>query len=93
MVEFHALLVAKRLVIAPLYVDDGQLASIVLGERAKSWPVVRALLQRQGMPPARRSMAGLYYLPAQLRYFDIREGIAPSDGGAYAEDGPANFGP
>jgi hypothetical protein len=94
MSELKTLLVARKVVVAPLYVDDGMLAEIVLGERAKSWAVVRAMLQREGMPPTRRAFGGLYYLPAQLRFLDKREGIptSPEEAG-YAEDGPANFGP
>jgi len=88
------LLVAKKLVLAPLYVDDRLLAELVLGERAKNWPAVRAMLEREGMPPPRRAFGGLYYLPAQLHFLDKREGIAVSNmGEGYAEDGPANFGP
>jgi hypothetical protein len=94
MSELKMLLVARKLVLSPLYVDDRLLAEVVLGERAKSWPAVRAMLEREGMPPARRGFGGLYYLPAQLHFLDKREGIAASNvEGGYAEDGPANFGP
>jgi hypothetical protein len=92
MPDIQALLVGKRLLVAPLYVDDHLLSQIILGEKAKQWPAVRAMLQREGMPDPRRAMGGLYYLPAQLQFLDAREGVLHIGPAGYAEDGPANFG-
>lgn len=74
-------------VITPLYVDATLLAQIVLGEQAKRWSEVLPALERDGMPKSRRSVGGLYYLPAQLQFFNRREG----HGHDYADDGPENF--
>jgi hypothetical protein len=76
-------------VVTPLYVDAGLLAQIVLGEHAKRWSEVLPALERDGMPKSRRSVGGLYYLPAQLQFFDRREGVTHGHG--YADDGPENF--
>ncbi|MEH2474063.1 hypothetical protein V1281_004752 [Nitrobacteraceae bacterium AZCC 2161] len=76
-------------IVTPLYVDDALLAQIVLGEQAKRWSEVLPALERDGMPKSRRSVGGLYYLPAQLRFFDRREGV--THGLDYADDGPENF--
>lgn len=84
---------AGKTIVTPLYVDDHLLSQIVLGEKAKLWPAVRAMLQREGMPAARRAMGGLHYLPAQLQFFNRREGVASFNANDHAEDGPANFGP
>jgi hypothetical protein len=84
---------ASRLVIpTPLYVDDVLLAQIILGEEARSWPSVRRLFERQGMPAARATICGLYYAPAVLKFLDRREGLATFDED-YPDDGPDNFGP
>ncbi|MDP1602024.1 MAG: hypothetical protein Q8M03_02040, partial [Legionella sp.] len=62
MSEIQLLLVGKRLLIAPLYVDDGLLSQIVMGEKFKQWPAVKSMLRREGMPEPRRAMGGLHYL-------------------------------
>ena len=93
MSEIQALLVGRRLLVAPLYVDDGLLSQIVMGDKVKQWPAIKAMLRREGMPEPRRAMGSLYYLPAQLRFFDAREGLAPLDYGGFAEEAPASFGP
>jgi hypothetical protein len=49
------------------------------------------MLEREGLPKARRSIAGLYYLPALLQFLQKREGISVAYD--YNEDGPENFGP
>jgi hypothetical protein len=49
------------------------------------------MLERDGLPKARRSIAGLYYLPSLLQFFQKREGV--SAGSYFNEDGPENFGP
>jgi hypothetical protein len=85
-------LVGQKIVPAPLYIDDELLAEIVLGEKVKLWSTVRTMLQREGMPPAKRAMGGLYYLPAQLRFLDRREGLRSRHDHEYAEDGPPDFG-
>jgi hypothetical protein len=76
----------------PLYVNDGLLAEIVLGEEAHSWTDVRRVFQRQGMPAPRSTVHGLYYLPAILKFLDRREGLTAFDED-YPDDGPDNFGP
>jgi hypothetical protein len=81
-----------QIIATPLYVDDALLAEIVLGERADRWRELRNSFERQGMPTARPSVAGLYYLPAQFRFFDAYEGLADHQEG-YPEDGPDKFGP
>jgi hypothetical protein len=78
-------------IVTPLYVDADLLAQIVLGDEAKRWSEIVPALERDGMPKRRRSIGGLYYLPAQLEFFDRREGV--SHGHGYADDGPENFGP
>jgi hypothetical protein len=78
-------------IVTPLYVDAELLAHIVLGDLAKRWAEIVPALERDGMPKSRRSVGGLYYLPAQLEFFRRREGL--SRGHGYAEDGPENFGP
>lgn len=91
--EFRLLAAKGVLIPTPLYVDDGILSEIVLGEKAQRWPAIKAMLRREGMPESRRAMGGLYYLPALLRFLDAREGVAPLDYGGFAEDAPASFGP
>jgi len=93
MVELSNRLIAgtTRFIVTPFYVDDELRAQIVLGEHAKRWPDIRPMLERDGLPKARRSIAGLYYLPALLQFFQKREGV--SAGFHYNEDGPENFGP
>jgi hypothetical protein len=93
MSEFSHRLIAgtNKFFVTPFYVDDDLRARIVLGEHAKRWSDIRPLLEREGLPKARRSIAGLYYLPALLQFFQKREGI--SEGYNYDEDGPENFGP
>lgn len=83
---------AQSLVVTPLYVDDALLSEIVLGDRSQKWRELRRTFERHGMPPARGSGPGLYYLPAQLRFLDSFEGIAKFEGG-YQLDGPDNFEP
>lgn len=90
MPEFRAFILGQRLVLAPLYVDDDLLSQLVLGDKAKQWPAIRAMLEREGMPAARRAMGGLRYLPAALRFFDAREGLA-AVAADIVEDGPARF--
>jgi hypothetical protein len=80
-----------KFVVTPFYIDDDLRAEIVLGEHAKRWSDIRPMLEREGLPKAMRSIAGLYYLPALLQFFEKREGI--SAGYHYSEDGPENFGP
>jgi hypothetical protein len=89
--EYRVLEGTGRLIATPFYVDDDLRARIVLGEHAKRWPDIRPMLEREGLPKARRSIAGLYYLPALLQFFEKREAI--STGYHYHEDGPENFGP
>ncbi|MGO3933703.1 hypothetical protein NP284_35975 [Rhodopseudomonas pseudopalustris] len=82
----------QKIIVTPLYVDDAVLADIVLGDRGDRWREIRGSFERQGMPSARRSVAGLYYLPALLRFFDAHEGLVAQQEG-YPEDGPDKFGP
>ena len=93
MSEFSHRLIAgtDKFFVTPFYVDDDLRARIVLGEHAKRWSDIRPMLEREGLPKAKRSIAGLYYLPALLQFFQKREGI--SAGFYYNEDGPENFGP
>jgi hypothetical protein len=90
-VEYRVLEGTARLIATPFYVDDDLRARIVLGEHAKRWSEFRPMLEREGLPKARRSMAGLYYLPALLHFFQKREGVSAAYD--YNEDGPENFGP
>ena len=87
----RALFVWPRLVLAPLYVDDELLSQLVLREKAKQWPAIRGMLEREGLPPARRAMGGLRYLPATLKFFDFREGIANTEATDFVEDRPPRF--
>ena len=91
--EFSNRLIAgtTKLFVTPFYVDDELRAQIVLGEHAKRWPEIRPMLERDGLPKPRRSIAGLYYLPALLQFFQKREGVSADY--HYHEDGPENFGP
>ncbi|MCW5690799.1 MAG: hypothetical protein KIT48_00385 [Pseudolabrys sp.] len=89
--EFRVLAGTGTLVPTPLYVDETTLAAIVVGDQAKQWPAIRAMLDREGMPTARRAFGGLYYLPAQLKFFDKREGITRGDAYDFVADGPARF--
>jgi hypothetical protein len=91
--EYRYIAGAKKLIVTPLYVDDELLAHIILGGYAKHWSAIRPMLERDGMPTARRALAGLYFLPAQLHFLNKREGLHDPRAGAYAEDGPENFGP
>lgn len=91
--EFRVLAATGVLIPTPLYVDDELLSAIVLGEKAKQWSSIHAMLRREGMPEPRRAMGGLYYLPAQLQFLQRREGVQNPQGGDYADDGPENFGP
>lgn len=75
----------------PLYGDELFAAHLVLGERAKLWNQLAPGFERDGMPQPRRSVGGLYFLPAVISYFHRREGMKP--GFDYDEDGPENFGP
>lgn len=90
--KFRVIPGVHRLIVTPLYVDDRIVAEIVLGDRADRWREIRGSFERQGMPTARRSVAGLYYLPALLNFFDAHEGLTASQEG-YPEDGPDRFGP
>lgn len=91
--EFSSRLIAgtNKLFVTPFYVDDELRAQLVLGDHAKRWPEIRPMLEREGLPKARRSIAGLYYLPALLQFFQKREGVSADY--HYHEDGPENFGP
>jgi hypothetical protein len=93
MTEFaHRLIAGTNIVlVTPFYVDDEIRARIVLGDHAKRWSDIRPMLEREGLPKARRSIAGLYYLPSLLQFFQKREGV--SAGSYFNEDGPENFGP
>src|ERR1700674_3578573 len=88
--EFSNRLIAgtTKLFVTPFYVDDELRAQIVLGEHAKRWPEIRPMLERDGLPKPRRSIAGLYYLPALLQFFQKREGVSADY--HYHEDGPEN---
>ncbi|MBS0248378.1 MAG: hypothetical protein JSR61_17315 [Proteobacteria bacterium] len=44
------LLVGRRLVISPLYVDDALLAQIMFGDLAKQWSAIQPMLEREGFP-------------------------------------------
>jgi hypothetical protein len=90
--EYRAIGGSGLIVPTPLYVDDGLLAKIVLGEEVRSWPEVRRVFERQGMPAPRPTVCGFYYVPAILRFCDRREGLATFDED-YPHDGPDNFGP
>jgi hypothetical protein len=90
--RYRAIGASGLIVPTPLYVSDGLLAEIVLGEEARSWPDVRRVFQRQGMPAPRSTVCGLYYLPAILKFLARREGLTALDED-YPDDGPDNFGP
>jgi hypothetical protein len=75
-IEFRNVGGKGTVIATPLYVDDDLLSHIVLGAHADHWREVRRAFERQGMPSARSTVRGLYYLPAQLRFFDRREGLA-----------------
>jgi hypothetical protein len=87
--KLTTLLVGRRLVISPLYVDDALLAHIMFGDRAKQWLAIQPMLEREGFPEKKRAMAGLRYLPAALEFLERREGLRAG----YAEDGPERFDP
>ena len=91
--EYRYIAGAKKLIVTPLYVDDDLLAHIILGGYAKRWSAIRPMLEREGMPSARRALSGLYFLPAQLHFLNKREGLVDPRAVDYAEDGPENFGP
>ncbi len=91
--EYRYVAGVKRLIITPLYVDDELLAHIVLGTHARRWSDIRPMLEREGMPRARRAIGGLYYLPAQLQFLQKREGLKSPRADDYADDGPETFGP
>ena len=91
-IQYRAVGASGLIVPTPLYVGDGLLAEIVLGEKSRSWPDVRRFFQRQDMPAPRSTVCGLYYLPAILKFLDRREGLAAFDED-YPDDGPDNFGP
>jgi hypothetical protein len=90
-VEYRVLEGTSKFIATPFYVDDDLRARIVLGDHAKRWSDIRPMLEREGLPKARRSIAGLYYLPALLQFLRKREGISVAYD--YNEDGPENFGP
>lgn len=90
--EYRVIGAGRVIVPTPLYVDDALLAHIVLGDGARDWPHIRRVFERHGMPAARATVEGLYYVPAILRFLDRREGLAAFDED-YPEDGPDNFGP
>lgn len=90
--EYRVIGAGRVIVPTPLYVDDALLAQIVLGDGARDWPHIRRVFERQGMPAARATVEGLYYVPAILKFLDRREGLVAFDED-YPEDGPDNFGP
>lgn len=90
--QYRAVGAGGLIVPTPLYVGDGLLAEIVLGEEAHNWRDVRRFFERQNMPSPRSTVCGLYYLPAILKFLDRREGLATLDED-YPDDGPDNFGP
>ena len=91
--EYRYIAGARRLIITPLYVDDDLLAHITLGAHARRWSTIRPVFEREGMPSARRSLNGLYYLPAHLQFLERREGLQNRQSVDYVEDGPEKFGP
>lgn len=65
----------QKILVTPQYVDDAVLADIGLGDCADRRREIRGSCEGQGMPTVRRSAAGLYYLPALLRFFDAHGGL------------------
>jgi hypothetical protein len=65
----------------PLYPDETEIARRVLGERAREWPGMAAVLEREGLPKIDRLMGGRFW-PAVQQFFLDRHGVAtqPSHG-------------
>jgi len=60
---------------APLYPDEAEIASRVLGQRAREWPGKAAVLERDGLPKIDPLMGGRFW-PAVRRWFLDRHGLA-----------------
>lgn len=77
-------------VLTPLYAPDEAIAEIVLGEHAKLWkPELVRQLEREGLPPPRRLLGAMRYLPSVFDFFARREGLRHD---REPDDGPENFG-
>ena len=68
-----------RLIILPLYADDGEIADLVFGPRAERWSQVVRELERGGLPKRSELFGGLRYVPKVLQFFDVREGVDADD--------------
>jgi len=66
---------------SPLYPDEAEIARRVLGERAREWPGMAAVLEREGLPKIDRLLGGRFW-PAVHQFFLDRHGAAaqPSHG-------------
>jgi hypothetical protein len=70
----------------PLYADDKDLAQVLLGKRAKEWPMIARHYEGRGLP-AIDSLFGGRYVPAVVKFFDALNGVT-GDAPFPAKDGP-----
>lgn len=59
-----------------LYPDEKELARVVLGTRAPSWPGVASVWEKVGLPRIDPLTGGRYW-PAVQRFLDARYDLAP----------------
>ena len=57
-----------------LYPSEAEIARELLGDRARQWPEVAAVLEREGLPRIDPIM-GARYFPAVRAFFDRRHGL------------------
>lgn len=58
----------------PLFPSEQDIARFVLGEEAKRWPDLSAVLEREGLPKIDPT-TGRRYWPAVRAWFDERHGL------------------
>lgn len=58
----------------PLYPTEDTIAVLALGKRAKEWPKLAPVLEREGMPRI-DPLLGARYWPAVRAFLDSRHGI------------------
>ena len=57
-----------------LYPDEGELAQCILGKKAKQWPSIAPILEREGLPEIDPLTGGRFW-PAVLAFLDRRHGL------------------
>lgn len=68
-----------------LYPDEKEIARLVLGDRASSWPGVASVWEKIGLPRVDPLTGGRYW-PAVVRFLDDRYNLRGGAGVAAADE-------